>query len=196
MTRTTQILTGVAAVIFLLSFFLPSRLTSNYFSTIVSFAKSNQIGYGIYGLIIFPIVLLLILTKKYLVGIYMSTFLILTQLDSIDRFIDFFTADSESTIGIGYTYPFVLVTSILTWLIYKSVKTKKWTWYLSFVAIVFLSYVIFNDRNCMIEFVADISGISRLIKGPTRKGCCKSMKWFVVNFSCLDKSKTRVMTPA
>ena len=130
MTRTTQILTGVAAVIFLLSFFLPSRLTSNYFSTIVSFAKSNQIGYGIYGLIIFPIVLLLILTKKYLVGIYMSTFLILTQLDSIDRFIDFFTADSESTIGIGYTYPFVLVTSILTWLIYKSVKTKKWTWYL------------------------------------------------------------------
>jgi hypothetical protein len=139
-----------------MSFFLPSILTSYDFATIVSFAKSNQIGYGIYGLLLFPIVLLLILIKKYLAGIYISTFFILTQLDSIDRFIDFFTADSESTIGIEYTYPFVFVTAILTWLIYKSVKSKKWTWYLSFVAIIILSYVVYNDRNCMIEFVADM----------------------------------------
>ena len=102
---------------------------------------------------------------------------VLTQLDSIDRFIDFFTADSESTIGIGYIYPFVIVSSILIWLIYKSVKTKKWTWYLSFVALVFLFYAIFNDRNCMIEFVADM-GFKKYDIGVWFTNCGTYYAWW------------------
>ncbi|GAB3230111.1 hypothetical protein J0A67_16265 [Algoriphagus aestuariicola] len=179
MTRTTQILIGIAVLIFLLSFFLPSRLTSYDFATIISFAKSNQIGYGIYGLLLFPIILLLILMKKYLIGIYLSTFLLLTQLDLIDHFIDFL-ADDGSLLGIGATsilYPFLLVTFLFIWLIYKSIKSKKWTWYISFVVLVILTYLFLNDRNCTMEFVADM-GFQKYDIGLWFSNCGTYYAWW------------------
>jgi hypothetical protein len=159
MTRTTQILIGFAILIFLLSFFLPSRLTNYDFATILSFAKNNQIGYGIYGLLLFPVILILILMKKHVIGIYVSTFLLLTQLDLIDHFIDFLSSNNESLLSIGSTstlYPFLFVSLLFISLIFKSIKSKKWTWYISFIVLVILAYLFLNDRNCMVEFFADM----------------------------------------
>ncbi|MFT4697381.1 MAG: hypothetical protein ACI9SJ_000502 [Flavobacteriaceae bacterium] len=177
MTRTTKILAGISVLIFLLSFFLPSRLTNYDFATIISYAKNNQIGYSIYGLLFFPIVLLLILFKKYFIGICLSTFIILTQIDSFDRFLDFLTADNKSTIGIEDTYPFLLVTSLVIYLVYKSVKSKKWNWYISFISLVILSYLIFNDRNCTIEFVEDM-GFKKYDIGVWFSNCGTYYAWW------------------
>ncbi len=181
MTRTTQILIGIAIAVFLLSFFLPSRLTNYDFETIISFAKSNQIGYGIYGLLLFPIILLLILSKKYLIGIYLSTFLLVTQLDSIDHFIDFLAADNKSFFGIEATsilYPFLILTFLFIWLVFKSIKSKKWTWYISFIVLVILTYLFLNDRNCMIEFVADME-IQKYDIGLWFSNCGTYYAWWI-----------------
>ena len=160
---------------------MPSRLTSYDFETIIRFAKSNQIGYGIYGLVLFPIILLFLSTKKYLIGIYLSTFLLVTQLDLIDHLIDFLTADDESLFGIGATsilYPFLFLVFLFFWLVYKSIKSKKWTWYISFIVLVILTYLFLNDRNCTIEFVADM-GIQKYDIGLWFSNCGTYYAWWI-----------------
>lgn len=180
MTRTTQVLTGIAILIFLLSFFLPSRLTSYDFATILSFAKSNQIGYGIYGLLLFPVILVFLLMKKYSIGIYVSTFLLLTQLNFFDHFTDFLSSNNESLLNIDSTsilYPFLLLTLLFIWFVFKSIQSKKWNWYISFITLVILAYLFFNDRNCMVEFVAD-TGFQKYDIGLWFSNCGTYYAWW------------------
>jgi hypothetical protein len=167
LTTITKILTIIAGIIFLISFFLPSHLTSVDFKTFIEFAENNQIGYGIYMLALFPLTLILTANKKYLTSLYLTTSLILTQYELFDDFVNFILNRHLSIFSIASTYhfyPFLIVASLLFWLTYKSIKAKSWYWYLSFIVIVFLIYILFNDNNCRIEFVSDMGIIKNDIR--------------------------------
>lgn len=129
------------------------------FETFLEFARANSIGYGIYALLLFPLILILILLKKHLTSVILSTILLISQLDLFDHFIDYILQDKEGFLDIGATsigYPFLLISGLFIWLMYKSVTTKSLVWHTVFIAIVVMTYLWLNDRNCTTEFIGDI----------------------------------------
>lgn len=162
MKKTTQILTIIAGLIFLLSFFLPSRLTSYDLETIISFAKSNQIGYSLYVMILFPIAFGFLFCRKFKIAFIISIILILINSDQFESALNFILSDNE-LFGWGFVnriLPYLILCGLSIWLVYKSLNTNKWIWYFTFIGVTITSYLWLNDRNCTIEFFADY-GIKR-----------------------------------
>lgn len=158
MKKTTRILTIIAGLIFLLSFFLPSRLTSYGLETIISFAKSNQIGYSPYIALLFPIAFGFFLARKLKIAFITSAILIIINSDQFENSLNYILSDNE-LLGWGFVnrlLPYLILCGLSVWLVYKSLNTSKWSWYSTFVALTIASYIWLNDRNCTIEFVSDM----------------------------------------
>lgn len=158
MTRLTQILTIIAGLIYFLSFFFPSRLASYDLGTISDFAKIYAIGYSPYIMLLFPILYVMLLFNRIWQTFKLSIILILINNGSFENALDFFVSNSEFSVWgfLSRVLPYLTLIVLLIWLVTKSLKAKKWTWYFVFIAATVVSYLWFNDANCTILFVSDI----------------------------------------
>jgi len=140
------------------SFFLPSRFLNYDFQTILKYAKSNQIGYQVYFLVIFPISLALLFFRNSKVVVYFSTAFLFINNDLFESSIDLIFNDYPLwTTGLfRFIIPLIIVILVGLWLINKSLNKKSYLWYAAFLLLIIGFYLIINDRNCMIEFVSDM----------------------------------------
>lgn len=158
MTRTTQILLTISGFLFLLSFFLPSHLTSHSFEEIFGFAKQNQVGYQIYIILLFPVAFYLFWKKQIKISFYYSIFFIYLNNDLFESVIDlFFNAIEFWSNGLlRFVIPFFLVILVGTFLVRTAVKQKNPKCYLVFILFISGFYLTVNHRYCMIEFISDM----------------------------------------
>ena len=158
MTKKSKNIIGAAILILIASLFLPSRLTSNDLETIISFAKTDQIGYSPYILLLFLVALILTLTKKLKAGFIVSTLLLLTNTTLFEDLLYVISHKSDLTfiMLLDKSLPFVLYSATFISLFYQVLKKKSWIWYGTFICILIASYVWLNDSNCTVEFIADM----------------------------------------
>jgi hypothetical protein len=161
-----------------IAFFLPSRLTNVDFDTFLAFARANSIGYGIYGLILFPFILILVLLKKHLLSVIFSTILLISQLDTVDYFIAFILGGGD--FYFHTTGTFLLLSGLFIWVTYKSVATKSLAWYCVLVAVVLVGYFSTNGRNCRTEFLGDI-GVIKNDFGLWFRNCGTYYAWWTAS---------------
>jgi hypothetical protein len=158
MTKKSKYIIGAATLILIASIFLPSRLTSYDLKTIISFAKTDGIGYAPYILLLFPITLRLVLTKKLKAGFIVSTFLLLinTTLFEDLLYVVFHKSDLTFLILLDRSLPFLLYTAIFMSLFYQVFKKNSWICYGTFICLLIASYIWVNDSNCTIKFISDM----------------------------------------
>lgn len=158
MTKKSKYIIGTGTLILLVSLLLPSRLMSYDFETIVSFSQTDGIGYTPYILLLFPITLILVLTKKLKAGFIVSTFLLLinTTLFEDLLYLVFHKSDLTFLILLDRSLPFLLYTAIFMNLFYQVFKKNSWIWYGTFICILIVSYIWVNDSNCTIKFISDM----------------------------------------
>lgn len=158
MIKKTKYILGAATLILIVSIFLPSRLTSYDLETIISFAKTDQIGYSPYILLLFPIALILVLTKKLKAGFIISTLLLLTNTTLFEDLLHvvFHKPDLTFLIILDRSLPFLMYSATFMILFYQVFKKNSWIWYGTFICILIVSYIWLNDSNCTIKFISDI----------------------------------------
>ena len=158
MTKKSKYIIGAATLILIASIFFPSRLTSYDLETIISFAKTDGIGYAPYILLLFPITLILVLTKKLKAGFIVSTILLLinTTLFEDLLYVVFHKSDLTFLILLDRSLPFLLYIAIFMGLFYQVFKKNSWIWYWTFICVLIASYIWVNDSNCTIKFISDL----------------------------------------
>ncbi len=158
MTKKTKYIIEAATLILIASIFLPSRLTSYDLETIISFAKTDQIGYSLYILLLFPIALIFVLTKKLKAGFIVSTLLLLTNTTLFEDllYVVFHKSDLTFQILLDRSLPFLIFSAIFMSLFYQVFKKNSWIWYGTFICILIASYIWLNDSNCTIKFISDM----------------------------------------
>ena len=158
MTKKSKYIIGTAILILIASIFLPSRLTSYDLETIILYAKNDQIGYSPYILLLFPISLILVLTKKLKAGFIGSTLLLLTNTTLFEDllYVVFHKSDLTFLILLDRSLPFLLYSAIFISLFYQVFQKKSWIWYGTFICILIASYIWLNDSNCTIKFISDM----------------------------------------
>lgn len=158
MTRNSKCIIGTAALILMVSFFLPSRLTSNDWGTIVAFAKTGNIGFAPYILLLFPITFGLILTRKLTAAFIVSTILLLTNTTLFENLLCFIFNIPDKTFlrSLDRVTPFLTYSAIFIGLIYKAFKKDSWVWYGIFICLMVVSYIWFNNNNCTLIFISDL----------------------------------------
>ena len=158
MTKKSKYIIGAATLILIASIFLPSRLTSYDLETIISFAKTDGIGFVPYILLLFPITLILVLTKKLKAGYIVSTILLLinTTLFEDLLYAIFHKSDLTFLILLDRSLPFLLYTAIFMGLFYPVFKKNSWIWYWTFICVLIASYIWVNDSNCTIKFISEM----------------------------------------
>jgi hypothetical protein len=158
MTKKSKYIIGAATLILIASIFLPSRLTSYDLETIISFAKTDQVGYSPYILLLFPIALILILTKKLKAGFIVSTLLLLINTTLFEEllYVVFHKSDLTFLILLDRSIPFLIYSTIFISMIYQVFKKNSWIWYGTFICILIASYIWLNDSNCTIKFISDM----------------------------------------
>ena len=195
MTKKSKYIIGAATLILIASIFLPSRLTSNDLETIISFAKTDGIGYAPYILLLFPIALILILTKKLKAGFIVSTFLLLinTTLFEDLLYVVFHKPDLTFLILLDRSLPFLLFTAIFISLFYLVFKKNSWLWYGTFICILIASYIWLNDSNCTIKFISDM-GIKTYDITRWFQNCGTYYAWWIapilLNIGLFNEIKT------
>jgi hypothetical protein len=157
MTRTTKTLIIISGLLFMLSFFLPSHLTSHSLEENIEFVKNNQVGYQVYIILFFPIAFYLFWKKHIKTSFYFSASFLILNNDLFEHVIDlFFNAVPFWINGLlRFVIPLLLITCIGIFFIKKSVKQSRHKWYLVFILFIIGFYFTVNDRSCMIEFVSD-----------------------------------------
>ena len=158
MTKKSKYIIATATLILIMSIFLPSRLTNYDFETIVSFAKTDQIGYLPYILLLFPISLGLVLTKKIKLAFIVSILLLLTNTTLFEDLLYFLLHSNDLTFlyALDRAAPLLIYCAIFSWLIYQTLKRYSWIWYGGFICLIIVSYFWLNDSNCTIEFISDM----------------------------------------
>lgn len=158
MTKKSKYIIGVSTLVIISSIFLPSRLTSYELETIIAFAKTDQIGYSPYILMLFPIALLLTLTKKIKAGFIISTLLLLTNTTLFEDLfhVVFHNSDLSFLVFLDRSLPFLLYATIFISLFYQVFKKNSWIWYGTFTCLLIASYIWLNDSNCTIKFISDM----------------------------------------
>ncbi len=158
MTKKSKFIIGTATLILIASTFLPSRLTSYDFETIISFAKTDQIGYVPYILLLFPIAIVLALTKKLNAAFIVSTVLLLTNTSLFEDllYVLFHKPDLTLLLILDRALPFLVYSAIFTGLIYVTLKKNSWKWFGAFISIIVVSYIWLNESNCTIKFISDM----------------------------------------
>lgn len=158
MKKKSKYIVGAATLILIASIFLPSRLTSYDLETIISFAKTYQIGFSPYILLLFPIALILVLTKKLKAGFIVSTFLLLTNTTLFEDllYVVLHRPDLTFLDILNRSLPFLIYTAIFTVLFYQVVKKNSWIFYGTFICILITSYFWLNDSNCTTKFISDM----------------------------------------
>ena len=158
MTKKSKYIIGTATLILIASIFLPSRLTSYDLDTIISFAKTDQIGYAPYILLLFPIALGLTLTKRLKIAFIVSTFLLLTNTTLFEDLLSFILHYKDLTLfyTLDRASPFLIYCAIFTWLIYQTLKRDSWICYGIFICLIIASYIWLNNSNCTIKFISDM----------------------------------------
>jgi hypothetical protein len=154
MTKNSKYIIGTGTLILLVSILLPSRLTSQGFETIIYFAKSNQIGFTPYILLLFPVALGLALTKNLKTAFAVSTILILTNTTLFEDFLyNFFHIADLTFLRL---LPFLAYATIFVITFYIMIRKANWTWYGAFICLQIISYLWVNDGNCTINFISDM----------------------------------------
>ncbi|PTB98041.1 hypothetical protein C9994_00350 [Marivirga lumbricoides] len=158
MTKKTKYIIGAATLILIISIFLPSRLTSHDLETIISFAKTDQIGYTPYILLLFPISFGLVLAQKLKLALITSTTLLLINTTLFENLLYFLLHNYDLTFlnALERAAPLLIYCTIFIWLIYKAVKINSWRWYSAFICLIVVSYIWLNDINCTIKFILDM----------------------------------------
>lgn len=158
MRKRSKYIIGAATLILIVSIFLPSRLTSNDLETIIAFAKTDQIGYSPYILMLFPIALIFTLTKNLKAGFIVSTLLLLTNTTLFEDLLHVVFHKSDLTFlkFLDRSLPFLLYATIFSSLFYQVLRKNSWIWYGTFTCLLIASYIWLNDSNCTIKFISDM----------------------------------------
>ena len=158
MKKKSKYIIGAATLILIASIFLPSRLTSYDFETIISFAKTDQIGYSPYILLLFPISLGLALTKELKLAFIVSTILLLINTTLFEDLLYFLLHYYDLTYlyALDRAAPLLIYCAIFMWIIYQTLKRNSWIWYGAFICLIAVSYIWLNDSNCTVKFISDM----------------------------------------
>ena len=195
MKKKTKYILGTATLILIISIFLPSRLTSYDFETIISFAKTDQIGYSPYILFLFPISLGLALTKKIKLAFIVSTILLLINTTLFEDLLYSLLHYYELTFlyALDRATPFLIYCAIFTWLIHQTLKRDNWIWYGASICLIAVSYIWLNDRNCTIKFISDM-GIKTWDLRIWFRNCGTYYAWWIapilLNIGLFNEIKT------
>ncbi len=186
MTRNPKYITGTAALILMVSFFLPSRLTSNDWGTIVSFAKTGNIGFTPYILLLFPITFGLILIGRLTAAFIVSTILLLTNTTLFENLLCFifYIPDKTFLRSLERATPFLIYSAIFTGLIYKAFKKDSWVWYGTFICLMVVSYIWFNNKIAPLYSISDIGDKDFRFQSVVSE--LWNILWLVDSFSVIE----------
>jgi hypothetical protein len=121
-TSTAKVLTVISALIFLASFFLPSRLDEVGWAF---FFNHINIAYHFLALSLFPIIVILFFLKRPLIAFYLSAFLILTQIKWFEYTISYLiSGEPLNMLSSWWFQKFLIYLLFAFWLIFQATRVE------------------------------------------------------------------------